>query len=606
MTTDTTSDGLPPSAVAQPELRKGGWRLMREAAARSPGWIAIGTIASLGWTVAKVAVPLLALRAIDDGIDPYDGGSLLAWCLAIVGLTILIAIFTAGRRYAAFAISLRAEADLRRRLFDHLQGLHFGYHDRALVGQLMARANLDLKQVQLLLVFIPVAGANIVMIIGVAAVLLLLNVKLALLSLAALPFLSIAASRFSTLLHPVATSLQQQLAGVSEVVEESVSGIRVVKGFGAEGLQQQRLDRSADQVYEQAMAMARLRATFNPLLELLPMLGLVVVLFVGGREVVAGRLTVGELIAFNFYILQLIFPLRMTSFVVAQVSRASIASARVYEVLATEPAIADRPHARTLPDGPGRVCFEGVTFAYDDGQPVLEDFDLSLAGGESVALVGATGSGKSTVSRLLPRFYDVTVGRVTLDDVDVRDARLADLRGQIGMVFEDTYLFSDTVRANIAFAQPDAPDEVVHEAARLAGAHEFIEELPDGYDTVLGEQGFSLSGGQRQRIAIARAIVAEPRVLVLDDATSAVDPTKEHEIRAALTEVMAGRTTLIIAHRPATIALADRVVLIAGGSVVEEGTHEGLLETSVAYREVLAQYAADETAVGDAPEGRRQ
>jgi ATP-binding cassette subfamily B protein len=420
-------------------------------------------------------------------------------------------------------------------------------------------------------------------------VLLTVNVKLALLALAPLPLLNLAATTFSRRMGPQSADLQRRLADVSGVVEESLSGIRVVKGFGAEGMQDDKLRRAAASVQDRALGIARLRSAFNPLMELLPTLGLVIVLWVGGREVLADRLSLGELVAFNFYILQLIFPLRMTAFLVAQASRASASAARVFEVLSTDPEITDRPGAGGLPKGAGEVRFEGVTFGYEPGAIVLRGLDLVVPAGASVALVGGTGAGKSTVARLIARFYDVDGGRVVLDGVDVRDIRLDDLRRAVGIVFEDTFLFSDTVRANIALADPSAPPERVESAALLAGAADFIGALPDGYDTVLGEQGFSLSGGQRQRVAIARAILADPRVLVLDDATSSVDPTKEHEIRDALEEVMAGRTTIVIAHRSATVALADRVVLLDGGRVAAEGTHDELLLTSARYREVLAQ-----------------
>jgi ATP-binding cassette subfamily B protein len=563
--------------------------MMRRSLRPSRRWIAVGVLTALGWTAAKVTIPLLAQRAIDGGIDPYDADVLVRWTLALGAVTVVVAVCTAFRRYAAFAISLRAETDLRRQLFAHLQRLHFAYHDRAQTGELMSRANTDLRQIQLFLVFVPVAGANIVMIVGVAAVLITINLKLALLALAPLPLLSLVAIRFSRRMHPQAADLQNRLAGVSGVVEESLAGIRVVKGFGAEGQQDAKLRREAAGVQERALAIARLRSSFNPAMELLPTLGLVIVLFVGGHEVLSDRLSLGELVAFNFYILQLIFPLRLTAFLVAQSSRASASAARVYEVLATAPEIVDRPGAVRLQPGPGEVRFEGVQFAYADGRPVLRGLDLTVPGGTSVALVGATGSGKSTLARLIARFYDVDGGRVTLDGVDVRDLRLDDLRRSVGIVFEDTFLFTDTVYANIALADPGASAARVVEAADLAGAAEFIAQLPDSYETVLGEQGYSLSGGQRQRVAIARAILADPRVLVLDDATSAVDTTKEHEIRDALRQVMNGRTTIVIAHRAATVALADRVVLLEDGVVLAEGTHEELLAGSARYRAVLAQ-----------------
>jgi ATP-binding cassette subfamily B protein len=319
--------------------------------------------------------------------------------------------------------------------------------------------------------------------------------------------------------------------------------------------------------------------------------------------VLQGKIELGTIVAFNSYILMLIWPLRMAGMLLGQASRSSAAAGRVHEILSTDPAIHEVVGSPKLPPGPGELRFENVTFGYGNvGTPVLDGLDLVLRGGEAVALVGATGSGKSTVARLVPRFYDIDSGRVTLDGVDVRDVSLTNLRQSIGIVFEDTFLFSDSVRENISFADPEADMDTVRNAARLAGADRFIDALPEGYDTVIGEQGFSLSGGQRQRIAIARAVLAQPRVLILDDATSSVDPTKEHEIRAALREVMQDRTTLIIAHRPATIALADRVVLLDHGKVIAEGTHHELLASSREYRAVLAQ-AIGSDATDDSPLG---
>jgi ATP-binding cassette, subfamily B, bacterial len=382
---------------------------------------------------------------------------------------------------------------------------------------------------------------------------------------------------------------------LSTVVEETVTGMRAVKGFGAEGIQAERMDDQAGRVFDAAMSAARVRARFNPTLELLPTLSLVLVLWFGGHLVVSHQLTIGQLVEFNAYVLLLIWPLRMMGMLIAQAQRALAGARRIDEILSTAPAIVSCPRPRKLPaateQGLGEVVFEGVRFGYQPGHPVLDGFDLVIRPGESVALVGPTASGKTTVARLVPRFYDVDAGRILLDNIDVRDLRLRDLRQAVGIVFEDTFLFSDTIRANIAFADPSAPREQVERAARLAGAHQFICELPRGYETEIGEWGFSLSGGQRQRLALARAIVADPRVLILDDATSAVDPTKEHEIREALGEVMQGRTTIVIAHRPATIALADRVVLLDGGRAEAEGTHAHLLATSARYRAILARAA---------------
>ncbi len=389
--------------------------------------------------------------------------------------------------------------------------------------------------------------------------------------------------------------VQRESAALAEVVEESVAGVRVVKGFGAETTQAGRLQDAAADLYDESMETARIRARYLPLLDALPNVGLVLVLLYGGHLVIDGGLSLGQLVAFNAYVVLLIWPLRMLGSIVAQAQRASASAARVDEVLVADPAIVAPTHPVALPGHGGRVEFVGVHFTYPGTTtPVFTELDLTIEAGESVALVGATGSGKSTVAKLIPRFYDVDTGRVTLDGVDVRDAALPEVRRAVGIVFEDTFLFSDTIAANIAFADPNATHAEIERAAQLSGAHEFVLELTDQYDTEIGERGFSLSGGQRQRIAIARAILADPRVLILDDATSAVDPTKEHEIRDALGEVMRGRTTIVIAHRPGTIALADRVVLLDEGRVAATGTHQELLATNDRYRAVLAAAQADE------------
>jgi ATP-binding cassette, subfamily B, bacterial len=585
--------GLSRSEHEQEGAGPSGWRLIVGACRLRWRGIALGVLVGLGWTAGKVSVGLLVQRAIDQGIEADDMGALRRWALAIAVAAVVVGLFTGLRRYLAFREARWVEADLRERLFSHFQRLHFAFHDRAQTGQLMSRANTDLQQIQALVVMIPLTISNGVTVAAVTVILLSIDPLLTLLALGSLPFLNLLATRFSRRLHPAVLGIQQESAELAAVVEESVAGVRVVKGFGAEAVQAARLRTEADDVYGRSMEAASVRATYLPALELLPNLGLIATLGYGGHLVLDGGLTLGELVAFNLYVVMLVWPLRMLGMILAQGQRAAAAGERVQEVLDTSPVIVDRPSSRSLPqggpDGRGDLRFESVSFRYAEDLPlVLDGLDLHVPAGQSVALVGATGAGKTTVARLIPRFYEATAGRVLLDGVDVRDLRVRDLRRAVGIVFEETFLFSSSIGDNIAFAQPDASAEAVERAARLAGAHDFVVELPDGYDTLIGERGYSLSGGQRQRIAIARAILADPRVLILDDATSSVDPTKEHEIRDALAEVMQGRTTIVIAHRPATIALADRVVLLGQGTVLADGPHEHLLATSDAYREVLA------------------
>lgn len=588
--------------AAEQGTSRDGWRLIGQTLRAQWRGILLGVIVGLCWTVAKVSVPALVKQAIDLGISAGDRSALIHWSLAIGIAATLAAFFTGIRRYWAFRESRMVEARLRDQIFSHIQHLHFGYHDRVQTGDLMSRANSDLQQIQALVVLIPLTISNFVTVVFVTVILAFMDWQLAILALGSLPLLNYLGKRFSTKLHPQVMGIQRESAEFASVVEESVSGVRVVKGFGAQSVQAARLRTEADDLYGVSMAAARVRSLYLPAMELLPNIGLVLVLGYGGHEVLAGNLSVGQLIVFNVYIALLIWPLRMLGMIIAQGQRAAASAQRVRQVLQTPVEVVDGPDAVALPGGEGRgeVVFDGVVFGYsgEGAARVLDGFDLRIAAGESVALVGATGSGKSTVARLLPRFYDVDAGSIRLDGLDVRDVKLHDLRHAVGMVFEETFLFSATIAENIAFADADATLESVERAARLAGAHEFIADLPDGYATTVGERGFTLSGGQRQRLAIARAILADPRVLILDDATSSVDPTKEHEIREAMGEVMRNRTTIVIAHRPATIALADRVVLLQGGRVVAEGTHGQLLATSAPYREVLAAAEAEDIAAG--------
>ena len=574
-----------------------GWLLLRSQMRAQRRGLVVGILAGIIWTAAKVSIPLLVQGAIDHGITPGNRQTTIRWAVAIAIAGVFSAVFTGTRRYWAFREARWSEADLRHRLFAHLERLHFSYHDEARTGQLMSRANTDLQQIVNFVVMIPLTCANLLIAVSATVIMLRINVILAILAVGSLPLLNVLAKRFSTRLHPAVMGVQRESASLAEVVEESVSGVRVIKGFGAEATMARRLGGAAGRLYEQSMDSAYIRAKYLSLLDILPNVGLVLVLLYGGHLVIDGQLTIGQLVAFDSYVVLLIWPLRMLGSIIAQAQRAAASAERVDEVLETDPGIVDPATPIALPVTGGAIRFEHVAFTYPGTtNPVFRDLDLEIRAGESVALVGVTGSGKSTAAKLIPRFYDVDAGRVLLDGVDVRDAAVVDVRRCVGIVFEDTFLFSDTIAGNIGFADPESPMAMIERAARLAGAHDFITELPEGYDTEIGERGFSLSGGQRQRIAIARAILADPRILILDDATSAVDPTKEREIRDALGQVMNHRTTIVIAHRPATIALADRVVLIDDGVVAAQGTHAELLTRSVRYREVLAAAASEESA----------
>ncbi len=579
-----------------------GWGLIADTLRPRRAGVIAGVVVGLLWSLTKVSIGLFLQQAVDKGIEGDDMSSLARWAVAIAVVGCVGGVLTGVRRYLAFKEARLVEKHLRDRLFAHVQRLHFAFHDEAQAGDLMSRGNTDLQHLQNFVVMIPLTIANVMTVVGVTVILVIYDPFLAVLSLAALPLLNVVAKRFGSRLFPSVMGIQRESAALATVVEESVAGVRVVKGFGAEGVVKSRLGVAADDVYRESMDAARIRASYLPALQLLPNVGLITVLGVGGHRVVDGALSLGSLVVFNFFLILLIWPLRMLGMIIANGQRASAAAQRVAEVLSTDPVIVDAPGARPLPPGRGEIRFEHVDFSYGgSGEgpegapiPVLDGFDLHVEAGTSVALVGATGCGKSTVGRLIPRFYDVDGGQVLIDGLDVSKATVSELRRSIGLVFEETFLFSESIAANIAFADPDASHEAIERAARLAGAHDFIVELEHGYDSVIGERGYSLSGGQRQRIAIARAVLADPRVLILDDATSSVDPTKEHEIRDALGVVMEGRTTIVIAHRPATIALADRVVLLDEGRVLASGTHDELLATNDRYREVLA--AADNDA----------
>ena len=573
------------------DLRAGRDIILRHLRARWP-MLAAAFGAGLSWGLLRLVEPYLVGLAIDHAIVERDLGMLTRYVLAFIGVAAVLAACAGTRRYWAMRTSYRIETDLRLELYDRVNRLSFDYHDRTATGQLMSRGSADLREIQAFLVNIPINSAYLLMAVGAFVLLVMTSFTLAVLAMAVFPVVTWLSVRFFNRLEPGTERVQQDLADVASVTEETIAGARLVRAFGREEHEIGRMAEAAGRVRKDAMEVVRLRTVYGPLFFLLPGLGQLVVLAYGGWLVTDGKMTLGALVAALQYLGMLAWPVQSLGEMIASGQRAIVSAARVWNVLKEEPTVKERPHARPLPPGNGRIVFDRVTFGYRAGLPVLREFSLEVPAGRSVALVGATGSGKSTVARLLPRFYDVDDGQILLDGADIRTLRLRELRRSIGIVFEDTFLFSDTVRNNIAYGRLDATDEQIVRAAKLAHAHEFIEQLEHGYDTVVGEQGFSLSGGQRQRIAIARAILMEPRVLILDDATSSVDARMEEEIRTALREVMAGRTTLIISHRLSTIALADQVVLVDSGRVAATGTHEELLRSCPRYREVLGQVEA--------------
>jgi ATP-binding cassette subfamily B protein len=575
------------SAVA--DRRRAAWRFVGSLIVRERRGIGLAALFGLSWQGAAILTPVIAAHAIDAVVDG-DRGRVYGWAAAALAIGLVETVAGAGRH--VFAIRNRAHglAHMRDGLLEQALRLDARFHDRFPPGELMSRSSSDAEVVSRVLDASGHTVGYLVTVVGASVVLLVIDATLALLILAPLPLLILGFWRYARRYSSRTKLFQDELGHASELVEETVAGIRVVKGLGAGAALSQRFLETSERVRARALDVVAVDAVFLPALELVPLLDQVLVLWFGGHRVLDGQLTLGEFVAFNAYVVILVWPLRVLGQRISTLQNALAAAERVVEALEDEPVVVEPSSPRSLDTAPhgAEVRFVGVRFGYEQRSPVLDSFDLHVEPGASVALVGGTSSGKSTVAALLARFYDVQAGAVLLDGVDVRELALAQLRRAVALVTEETYLFTDTVRANIAFGRDDASDAEVEAAARAAGAHEFIGALPNGYGTLLGERGYSLSGGQRQRVAIARAILADPDVLVLDDATSSVDATKEHEIRAALRDVMKDRTTIVIAHRPATIALAERVVVLEGGRVVEEGTHAELLARSLRYRELLA------------------
>src|SRR5712691_373061 len=548
-------------------------------------WISV-VIAVLS-QAGQFGAAALTSAGLSNAVHGHDRSALKLIGVAVILVGLARAIFMAGRRLISGRQALGVEFDMRSALYAHLLRLSFGFYDRHQTGQLMSRATVDLQTVRFFLGYgLIFFFQNVLTLVGAMAVMLVVSWKLTLVALWIAPLLIGLAYRYSHVSHPLLRDVQQKMADVATVAEENIVGVHVVKSFAQEAAEQAKFERSSEAVFRQSVAANRQRAVYVPLLSFLPLLAQGAVLLVGGRMVIDHTLSYQSFFFFNILVLMLVMPLRMLGMWIGQAQRANASGERIFEVLDEPEEVADRPGAIELPPGPGRLSYRGIGFEYASGRPVLHGIDLELEPGTTVALIGHTGSGKTTLATLVPRFYDVTIGSVELDGVDVRDVTLRSLRRAIGVVSQDPFLFSATVRENIAFGVVDATDEQVERAAELAQAKEFIDRLPDGYDTMIGERGITLSGGQRQRVAIARALVVDPRVLILDDATASVDATTEAKIRAGLREAMRDRTTLIIAHRLSTISLADEIVVLDQGSIAARGTHDQLLESSDVYREI--------------------
>jgi ATP-binding cassette subfamily B protein len=570
---------------------------------------------------AQVAIPRVLGRGIDAVISqasPAIADKSLApivWALVILGL--LRAVLTFVYRFGLYKVAYAIEYDLRSIMFEHLSRMSFSFYDKQQTGQLISRANSDIRSVQMLLAFAPFMAMTLITFFAGFAIMATIHIGLTLVAISVLPFVYILGVKMRNITFPISWIVQGRQAEVATTVEENVAGVRVVKSFAAEEQEIRKLAKAANRLRWATITTMDNQARYAPPMENLPRLGMAFVLLYGGWLAIDGQVTVGDIVVFNQYVIMLQAPFRMLGMFLMMSQRAAASAQRIYEILDTEPDIQERPGAVDLVDCGGTIEFDRVRFGYAsparggasaDGPDVLTDLTFTVPAGQTVAIVGRTGSGKSTIARVLDRFYDVRDGAVRVDGHDVRDLTLPSLRHHIAMVTEEPFLFSATVRENIAYGRPDAPVEDVVAAAKAANAHDFITLLEDGYDTLIGERGYTLSGGQRQRIAIARALLADPAILVLDDATSAIDVRIEAEIHEALHHLMQGRTTIVVAHRLSTISLADRVLLLEGGRVIADGTHNELMASEPRYVAVLAnvedhEFKEEPVAVPTVPTG---
>lgn len=583
-----------PTATVNPD-RSQGWLLrIRPVIAQQRWSFAAAVAAGLLGTAATVAVP----KVLGDGLNAVaQGGSPTRFVVALLALSVARFVFGFAYRFGLFRSALRIENDLRNLMYERLTLLSFDFWDRTQSGQVISRANSDIRSIQLLFAFGPLVAMQVVLFVFAVTVMLTVDPLLTVVAIAPLPLVYLTGARLRDRVFPLQWLVTARQADLATIVDESIQGLRVVKAFNQETNQIRRLSVAARRLRWASTEVVDTRARHAPGMESLPRLGLALVLLVGGLRVLDNQLDVGDLVAFSAYVLLLATPFRLLGFILIQWQRAGAAALRVFDILDEEPSITDPPNPVTLAEPQGAVTFDNVTFAYPtgDGQPVISGFSATIDAGETVAIVGATGSGKSTLARLLTRFYDVDQGTVRLDGHDVRQLRLADLRQAVAAVTDDPFLFADDIDNNVAFARPDASRDDIDRALADAAAQDFVGQLDEGRKTIVGERGFTLSGGQRQRVALARTLLADPAVLILDDATSAIDVEVEEAIHQRLSERRHGRTTILIAHRLSTIALADRVILIDEGRAVATGPHDELLATNARYAAILADVTADES-----------
>ena len=545
----------------------------------------------VGLTI-QVSVPMVIREAIDNPLTDGSGEiSSYAWTLIVMAACAFLLRYT--YRFLLFRTAYRIETQLRSLIYRHLTKLSFSFFDRIASGEVISRANSDIRSIQLLLAFGPLAMLSILSFLLALIFMLSIHLPLTLVTVSCMPFVYVLAQKMRDKVFPLSWVTQGRMADLAMVVDENINGSRIVKSFAAERKQIELLAEKAQRLRWSSTALIDSRARFNPLIESLPRLGMASILMYGGWLAINEKISIGALIAFSSYVIMISVPFRMLGFVLLQVQRAAASSLRIFEILDEKPAIENKLTASKITSPLGNLSFRNVSFSYPNGENllVLENFSLEIAAGETVALVGRTGCGKSTVARLLPRFYDVTDGSILLDGTDIRDFLVEDLLTHINVIPDEPFLFSESVRNNIAFARPDAQEEEVVAAAEAAQAADFISDLTYGYEEIVGERGYTLSGGQRQRIVIARTLLANPKILVLDDSTSSIDVETESLIHTSLKKLLQGRTTLVIAHRLSTIALADRVVLMDSGKVKAEGTHEYLLANSPEYESILASGA---------------